>query len=141
MSEQQDFVGMLLLAAVWGYTNVWMAKATREKEENAGEKEKKPATTSWYLRPVLELINYFKNWRFVLPFLLNQSASVLFLYFVIKTDLSKAVCTINSLTFMFTASFGYLFFGEQLNWTRTLIGSGFILAGIGVKQGWMEELL
>lgn len=28
-----DFFGMILLAAVWGFTNPWMAKATREKKD------------------------------------------------------------------------------------------------------------
>ncbi|CAD5208686.1 unnamed protein product [Bursaphelenchus xylophilus] len=133
-SEYTDFIGMLLLAAVWGYTNVWMAKATREKKDNVKkdgmDTSRKTQLKPWYLRPFVDLWGHFKNWRFLLPFALNQSASVVFLYFVIKTDLSKAVCTINSLTFIFTGLFGYFFFGEKLDLGPTLLGAAFILAGI-----------
>ncbi|KAI6234475.1 DnaJ-like protein subfamily C member 10 [Aphelenchoides fujianensis] len=137
-----DLIGMTLLAAVWGFTNPWMAAAAREKrkKEDGDSTKKKRTDDSRWFRPIYDLISIFRNWRFVLPFAINQSASLVFLSFVIKSDLSKAVCTINSLTLLFTAISGRLFFDERMDTKRVFCGSLFILSGLYLMSTGRSEV-
>ncbi|KAI6179545.1 DnaJ-like protein subfamily C member 10 [Aphelenchoides besseyi] len=122
-----DFIGMTILALIWGFTNPWMANASRKQTKKSGSTSTK---VNWLLRPIHDLICIFRNWRFIVPFIINQSASLFFLKFVIESDLSKAVCTVNSLTLFFTALFGRLFFNEQMNISRLFLGSIFVFSGL-----------
>ncbi|KAI6174875.1 DnaJ-like protein subfamily C member 10 [Aphelenchoides bicaudatus] len=105
---------------VWGVTNVFIANSTRQDK---AESTDDGSSTFLLWRPIQYLIRLIKNWRFTLPFLINQSASVLFLSYVIKTDLSRAVCTINSLTLVFTVLSGYVIFKEPMDIKRVFFGS------------------
>ena len=49
-----------------------------------------------------DIADLFKNIRFVLPFALNQGASVLNNFVVAKHDLSIAVPSVNCITFIIT---------------------------------------
>mmetsp|Transcript_5859 Transcript_5859/g.6694 ORF Transcript_5859/g.6694 Transcript_5859/m.6694 type:complete len:110 (-) Transcript_5859:5-334(-) len=59
------------------------------------------------------LLSLFMDWRFVLPFTLNQSGSLLYYILLGSSELSMAVPICNITTFMFTIVSG-LMLGEKL---------------------------
>jgi hypothetical protein len=67
-----DLLGMIGLAAVWGITNTFIANATRKQVDTV----ESSSETHLILRLFLYLVRLIRNWRFTLPFLINQSASV-----------------------------------------------------------------
>jgi len=71
------------------------------------------------------------NWKFIVPFALNQLGSVLYLSFLAKTDISLTLPICNSLAFFFTALTSRMI-GESPITTRTVIGMLFILIGVGL---------
>lgn len=52
---------------------------------------------------ILELKFLVTRWQYIVPFLLNQSGSLLYFFTLQKTALSVAVPIANSLSFVFTA--------------------------------------
>lgn len=115
----------MVVAAIWGCTNPLLkagneATATVAKSGNAvGDALKQIAAT-------------LLNWRFSIPFLVNQSGSLVYYYLLGSTEISMAVPIVNSLTFVFTA-LAAAALGEraQLNWS-TVAGSAMIAAGVGI---------
>lgn len=69
--------------------------------------------------------------QFFVPFVVNQSGSVLYYYLLGSVDLSMAVPICNSLTFVFTALASRLL-GEQQVGPRIIGGMVCILAGVSV---------
>ncbi|KAK6023997.1 hypothetical protein OSTOST_10201, partial [Ostertagia ostertagi] len=61
-----------------------------------------------FLLPVIDLTNLFLNWRFSVPFIVNQTASILFVMLVSRFPVSVVVPCVNALQFVFTAVTGHL---------------------------------
>jgi drug/metabolite transporter (DMT)-like permease len=71
--------------------------------------------------------------KLLLPFLVNQSGSVVYYYLLSSEPVSRASPICNSLTFLFTAATGYVCFGEEVRHPYLLlIGIFFILVGVCV---------
>uniref|UniRef100_A0A0K0DE63 GtrA family protein n=1 Tax=Angiostrongylus cantonensis TaxID=6313 RepID=A0A0K0DE63_ANGCA len=65
------------------------------------------------LSPLSDLTTLFLNWRFSVPFIVNQSASVMFIYLISIFPVSVIVPCVNALQFVFTAIVGHLI-GKRL---------------------------
>ncbi|VDN32329.1 unnamed protein product [Cylicostephanus goldi] len=61
------------------------------------------------------------NWRFSIPFLVNQSASILFVMLVSRYPVSIVVPCVNALQFVFTAVVGYLIGSSFPTWFGPLV--------------------
>ncbi|RMX69031.1 hypothetical protein DD238_004722 [Peronospora effusa] len=105
-SAVSTLVSFVFVGALWGCTNPFIKLGSNDhimytrKDNSIGEY-------------VNQLVGLVKNWQFVLPFLLNQSGSVAYVYLLSSTDISNAVPICNSLTFVFTAITSRLL-GEKL---------------------------
>lgn len=86
---------LVLVALIWGSTNVLM------KLGSAGVTSL-PKRSSSLLAFIHEFIFLFTRPRYVLPFLVNISGSVLFYYSLSQADMTLVVPIVNSLTFIFT---------------------------------------
>ena len=114
----------LLVGALWGCTNPLLKKGTEATNKCQGD-------GSW--------CNYFSsmwatltNAGFIVPFLLNQSGSLLYVYLLGSSDLSMAVPICNSLTFVFTAVTS-IFLGEHLQRALNVcIGVVSVLFGVAI---------
>ncbi|EYC43473.1 hypothetical protein Y032_0492g2413 [Ancylostoma ceylanicum] len=72
------------------------------------------------LSPFIELTVLLMNWRFSIPFIVNQSASVLFIMLISRYSVSVVVPCVNALQFVFTAIVGHLIAGRlaaSVQWT------------------------
>lgn len=111
---------MFLVALLWGVTNPLLRLGTKDIT--------KVKCASIFHQIIQEIIYLIKNWRFTLPFLLNQCGSVFYYITLGKTNLSITVPVVNSMTFVVTVIVGY-FLGEKLN-KRVLFGSAMITFGV-----------
>ncbi|KOC69795.1 Transmembrane protein 234 like protein, partial [Habropoda laboriosa] len=65
---------------------------------------------------------------YIIPFIINQSGSVLYFLILSNTDISLAVPVTNSLTFVITAITGWIL-GEEKIHRNTYIGMVLIMIG------------
>ncbi|KAL6488043.1 hypothetical protein MHYP_G00046690 [Metynnis hypsauchen] len=121
MKTVVDILWLLLVAALWGVTNPLLKKGTVGIEH-----VKEGSRISQLLAEVKFL---FLNVKYLLPFLLNQSGSVVFYFTLATTDLSLAVPTVNSLSFLFTLLTGKLL-GEDFGGKRAVLGMVLTMLGV-----------
>ncbi|KAK3092023.1 hypothetical protein FSP39_024503 [Pinctada imbricata] len=124
MSSQNNLESagwFILVAVMWGGTNPFIKKGSRGIE--AIKEDGK------FRQTLSELIFLFSNWKYLLPFLINQSGSVVYYLTLATADISLAVPITNSLTFIFTILSGRLL-GEKINNIQTYIGMVLVLIGV-----------
>ncbi|XP_007247565.3 transmembrane protein 234 [Astyanax mexicanus] len=121
MATVVQMLCLLLVAALWGGTNPLLKRATVGIEH-----VKEGSRISQFLAEVKFL---FLNLKYLLPFLLNQSGSVVFYITLATADLSLAVPTVNSLSFLFTMLTGKLL-GEDFGGKRAVLGMVLTMLGV-----------
>uniref|UniRef100_A0A1B0GHG3 Uncharacterized protein n=1 Tax=Lutzomyia longipalpis TaxID=7200 RepID=A0A1B0GHG3_LUTLO len=88
-------ISLVLVGLLWGATNPFIKKGSQGIQHvNSNSKIRKL---------LLEIKFIVKRWQYWVPFLLNQSGSLVYFFTLQKTELSLAVPVANSLTFVFTA--------------------------------------
>ncbi|KAM9476662.1 transmembrane protein 234 [Clarias gariepinus] len=121
MVSPVEVLCLLLVSALWGATNPFLRKGTEGIEQ-----VKKGNKISQFLAEVKFL---FLNVKYLVPFLLNQSGSLVFYLTLATTDLSLAVPTVNSLSLVFTMFTGRLL-GEEFGGKSAVLGMVLITAGV-----------
>ncbi|KAH3697080.1 transmembrane protein 234 homolog [Dreissena polymorpha] len=109
------------VAFLWGFTNPFIKKGSKGIESI-----KRSSPIRQFLA---ELCFLLSNWRYLVPFLINQSGSVLYYITLASAELSLAVPITNSLTFIFTALSGHML-GEKVSSYKTVFG--ILLVSLGV---------
>ncbi|XP_067867867.1 transmembrane protein 234 [Heterodontus francisci] len=112
---------LLLVALLWGGTNPFLKKGTEGIE--------KVKSRNFVTQLFAEMKFLFLNYKYLVPFLLNQSGSVIYYFTLASTDLSLAVVLSNSLTFLFTLLTGKLL-GEDIGGKQAMTGMLLITMGI-----------
>ncbi|GAB0099933.1 Transmembrane protein 234 homolog [Sergentomyia squamirostris] len=115
-----DAVSLVLVAFLWGATNPFIKQGSQGIQN--------VESSSRILKTVLEIKFIITRWQYWIPFLLNQSGSLLYFLTLQKTDLSLAVPVANSLTFVFTAVTARLL-GEAKLHPKSIFGIVLILLG------------
>ncbi|KAM6912511.1 transmembrane protein 234 [Xenentodon cancila] len=116
-----ELLSLVLVSVLWGCTNPFLKRGT-EGLENVT----KPSRVAQLLAEVKFL---FLNIKYLVPFLLNQSGSLVYYYTLSTTELSLAVPVANSLTFLFTLLTGKLL-GEEFGGIKAVVGMFLTMAGI-----------
>ena len=120
---------LLLVALLWGTTNPCINKATHTKQ-NKSKKEDGDTQTAAAADDTPGIASLLLNWRFLLPFALNQLGSVVYLHCLSQLSLSFAVPTVNALTMLTTAAAAH-HLGERTRCnTKVAAGMMLMLAGI-----------
>ncbi|XP_078279523.1 transmembrane protein 234 isoform X2 [Rhinoraja longicauda] len=112
---------LFLVSLLWGATNPFLKKGTEGIE--------KVQSGNCVTQLLAEMKFLVLNYKYLIPFLLNQSGSLLFYFTLASTDLSLAVLLTNSLTFVFTALTGKLL-GENIGGKQAMAGMLLTLIGI-----------
>ncbi|XP_067242669.1 transmembrane protein 234 [Chanodichthys erythropterus] len=123
MVSTSEVLCLLFVAILWGGTNPFLKKGTEGIE--GVQRDNK------LLQFLAEVKFLFLNFKYLVPFLLNQSGSLMFYFTLASTDLSLAVPMVNSLTFLFTLLMGKLL-GEEFGGKRALLGMLLIMSGVTV---------
>ncbi|XP_073340409.1 transmembrane protein 234 [Pagrus major] len=116
-----ELLSLLLVSVLWGCTNPLLKRGT-EGIENVTE-------TSRVSQLLAELKFLFLNLKYLVPFVLNQSGSLVYYYTLSTTDLSLAVPVANSLTFLCTLITGKVL-GEEFGGKQAVAGMFLTMAGI-----------
>ncbi|XP_013194423.1 transmembrane protein 234 homolog [Amyelois transitella] len=115
-------VGLLILTgALWGCTNPFIRQGTK------GLRKVRAKTVLGQV--YAEIAFLLGNWRYVLPWLANQSGSLAYLAAVQRAPLSVAVPTANGLAFAFTAVVGAAVGTEEPLDKWSVAGVALIVAG------------
>ncbi|KAI7805836.1 transmembrane protein 234 precursor, partial [Triplophysa rosa] len=114
---------LLLVAILWGGTNPFLKKGTEGIERvQRGNK---------LLQFMSEVKFLCLNFKYLVPFILNQSGSLVFYFTLASTDLSLAVPMVNSLTFLFTLLMGK-WLGEEFGGKKAVLGMLLTMTGVTV---------
>uniref|UniRef100_A0A915Q028 Transmembrane protein 234 n=1 Tax=Setaria digitata TaxID=48799 RepID=A0A915Q028_9BILA len=116
-----ECVGALTAAILWGVTNPLIRRASFYREDTAA-----PYRLIW---PVWQLWRTIGYLPFLVPFVLNQTGSLLFMWTLTKLPVTFAVPFVNSLTFLFTELTGRVL-GEKNLCPGVIFGAIFIVIGI-----------
>ncbi|GAA6213445.1 transmembrane protein 234 [Lates japonicus] len=116
-----ELLSLLLVSVLWGCTNPLLKRGTEGIE--------KVSETSRVSQLLAEVKFLFSNIKYLVPFLLNQSGSVVYYYTLSTTELSFAVPVANSLTFLCTLLTGKLL-GEEFGGKEAVAGMFLTLAGV-----------
>uniref|UniRef100_A0A8C3A2B0 Transmembrane protein 234 n=1 Tax=Cyclopterus lumpus TaxID=8103 RepID=A0A8C3A2B0_CYCLU len=116
-----ELLGLVLVSVLWGCTNPFLKRGA-EGIEHVRHSDR----VSQLLAEVKFL---FLNLKYLVPFLLNQSGSLVYYYTLSTTELSLAVPVANSLTFLCTLFTGKLL-GEEFGGKQAVAGMFLTMAGI-----------
>ncbi|XP_043261987.1 transmembrane protein 234 homolog isoform X2 [Colletes gigas] len=121
MSVSVDSVTYLVIVAIlWGITNPFIKKGAQGLEN--------VKSSSRFGQFFKELAFLLTTLKYLVPFIINQSGSVLYFLTLSSTDISLAVPVTNSLTFVITAITGWIL-GEEKIHRNTYIGMSMVLIG------------
>lgn len=112
----------ILVGLLWGATNPLLKKGSKGIESIKHE--------SRVLQFVMEMKFLVSNWKYMLPFSVNQLGAVVYYMTIGRADITLAVPITNSLTFLFTTLFGWLL-GEHIS-LRTVAGVALVLSGVAM---------
>ena len=113
---------LLAVALLWGVTNTLMKRGSSGVEA---------VGTGGALSGLLkEIVFLVREWRYTIPFLVNQLGSVLFYWTVAHSELSLVAPVANSLTLVVTTVSGRLLLREDPLPPKTYIGMALTLTGI-----------
>ncbi|XP_059622591.1 transmembrane protein 234 homolog [Phlebotomus argentipes] len=113
-------LSLILVGLLWGATNPFIKKGSQGIQ--------KVEANSRIKKLLLEIKFIVCRWQYWIPFLLNQSGSLVYFFTLQNTELSLAVPVANSLTFVFTAITAKLL-GEEKLPPKALCGILLILVG------------
>ncbi|XP_077869165.1 transmembrane protein 234 homolog isoform X2 [Saccoglossus kowalevskii] len=114
-------VWLTVVACLWGSTNPLIKRGSSGIEHINSSN-----AVCQFFSEIKFLIT---NWKYIVPFLINQSGSVVYYLTLASADLTLAVPITNSLTFIFTTITGKLL-GEKFGNKDTYIGMLFIVIGV-----------
>ncbi|XP_030075525.1 transmembrane protein 234 [Microcaecilia unicolor] len=116
-----ELAAMVLVAVLWGGTNPFLKTGT-EGLETIKER-------SGVLQLLAEMKFLILNYKYMLPFLLNQCGSLIFYITLASSDLSLAVPLCNSVALLVTLATGKAL-GEDIGGRRAVLGM--MLTAFGV---------
>ncbi|CAG4951850.1 unnamed protein product [Parnassius apollo] len=112
---------LVLTGILWGCTNPFIRQGTKGlRSVQAGTR---------LGQAYAEIVFLLSNWRYVVPFLVNQCGSLVYLMAVQRAPLSLAVPASNSLAFAFTAITGSAIGAEEPLDYGSILGIVFIVIG------------
>lgn len=116
-----ELLSLLLVSVLWGCTNPLLKRGT-EGIENVTKSNR-------FYQLLAEIKFLFLNLKYLVPFLLNQSGSLVYYYTLSTTELSLAVPVANSLTFLCTLLTGKLL-GEEFGGKQAVVGMFLTMTGV-----------
>ncbi|KAJ1433306.1 hypothetical protein B484DRAFT_326837 [Ochromonadaceae sp. CCMP2298] len=112
-------VGYAAVGILWGCSNPFI----KHGQAGQGRTEKSSVLG--------EIYSLLSKPRLLIPFMVNQSGSLVYYYMLSSEPVSRASPICNALTFLFTAITGYFCFGEEVqNPLLVLLGVLCILLGV-----------
>lgn len=118
-----QYIQFAVVGLLWGATNPLIKRGSEGIDAIK--------TNTKHLRMIDEILFLITKWQYVVPFLANQSGSLLYVYALRNSELSIAVPVSNSCTFLFTTLMAVLL-GEQVPNFKSFIGIIMIALGVTI---------
>ena len=143
-----DVLSAVLVGAVWGCTNPFLRKGATNDENIGGqsrdEKSDKPtddqSNQSKKNHSMVQSLLRFRRVRVWLPYLLNQSGSILYYKLLATSDLSLSVPVCNALALVFSSATSFLL-GERVDRPlAALFGSLLVTLGVAICMASKDDL-
>jgi len=115
---------LVVVGIIWGCTNPLMKLGSKGITEI-------PPKGNAFLQFFAEFYFLITRWKYLLPFLINLSGSVVFYKSLSNTDISLVVPITNSLTFLFTILMGWIL-GEEVLHRWSFLGMFFVVLGVTI---------
>ena len=140
-SWELQALGYLTVGMLWGVTNPFIKRAAEKASKERADAPRPAAGGSTSTgagtgaaspgRSHLATLRHFcTEPRIFVPFLVNQTGSLVFYYLLSKEPVSRTAPVCNALTFIFTALTGYLVLKEDVR-SPLLLGAGSLLVVLG----------
>ena len=123
--ELNQILPFVAVGFLWGVTNPLI------KRGSSGIQSTTEKTKNKLYQALLELKFLVLRWQYILPFLLNQSGSLLYVYALQDSEISLAVPIAQSCTFLFT-TLTALCLREQMPNKLSFFGIALISIGINI---------
>uniref|UniRef100_A0A7S1UNM3 EamA domain-containing protein n=1 Tax=Grammatophora oceanica TaxID=210454 RepID=A0A7S1UNM3_9STRA len=121
--ELKIILSLILVGAFWGCTNPLLRKGSTAEATDAAEGEHSSSS-------LLTTLSRFRNWKVWLPYLLNQSGSLLYYVLLANSDLTLAVPICNALSLVFSMGTSHLL-GERVDKPlRAGLGAAMVMMGV-----------
>lgn len=114
---------------LWGVTNPFIKRGSSVLETSSSKKATENKNKLYQI--FLEFKSILLRWQYIVPFLLNQSGSLLYVHALQHSEISLAVPITQSCTFLFT-TLTALCLGEQMPNKQSFIGIALISIGINI---------
>lgn len=124
MTNAFEILSLILVGALWGCTNPLLRQGAVDA---AAADKNREATTRSQLRSFFHQLLHIRVW---LPYVVNQSGSLLYYFTLANSDLSLAVPICNALALVFSVATS-LVLGEPLRrpW-MTCLGAAMVVTGV-----------
>ncbi|XP_055467102.1 transmembrane protein 234 isoform X1 [Psammomys obesus] len=114
-------LALVLVAALWGGTQPLLKRASSGLQQVQEQ--------TWARQLLQEMKTLFLNTEYLMPFLLNQSGSLVYYLTLASADLTLAVPICNSLAIVFTMIVGRIL-GEDIGGKQAVAGMVLTITGI-----------
>ena len=141
-----DFLSMILVGALWGCTNPLLRKGSVEAESSSSspsspssKNKSKPGGKEGdasFLKSALKSFIDIKVW---LPYVINQSGSLVFYVLLATSDISMAVPICNAMALLFSFATSSLLGEPIANPLKTALGASLILLGVTICVSSQEQ--
>ena len=123
MESLQHSFWLVAVALLWGTTNPLMKKGSAGVEKISYQNR--------LVQLVMEIKFLALRWQYLVPFLVNQTGSVLYYFTLSQADISLVVPITNSLTFLVTSLVSRSM-GERINSNLTYVGMALVVGGVAL---------
>ena len=131
-----DLLSAVLVGAVWGCTNPFLRRGSATNENVQAETTADITEGNSIIQSLLR----FKRVGVWLPYLLNQSGSILYYKLLATSDLSLSVPVCNALALVFSSATSFLL-GEQVDRPITaILGSLLVTLGVAICMASNENV-
>lgn len=143
-----DVLSAVLVGAVWGCTNPFLRKGATNDENSGGQSKDatgdKPTDERFKQsnknQSMVQSLLRFRRVRVWLPYLLNQSGSILYYKLLATSDLSLSVPVCNALALVFSSATSFLL-GERVDRpVAAMFGSLLVTLGVAICMASKDDL-
>ena len=128
MARFADYVAMILVGALWGCTNPLLRHEAVRAEDSINQSY--PQEDPSFLSSLLRMTKKFCRIGVLMPYILNQTGSVLFYFLLGNAEISAAVPICNGLALFFSVATTFAA-GENVHSPlRTIVGSSLVVIGV-----------
>jgi len=136
-----DFLSMILVGVLWGCTNPLLRKGSAENASSSSSSSSSSKFTADTnnISFLTKALSPFLNIKVWLPYILNQSGSVVFYTLLANSNICMAVPICNAFALLFSFVTSSLL-GEPIEKPfQTVLGTSLILTGVAICVSSQEE--